>query len=71
LTLVYAHLNLLATKHKQDIIYVVGPGHGAPAILACLWLEGSLGRFYPDYSRNMTGLRNLITKFSTPSGFPR
>ena len=70
LTLVYSHLNLLATQRKQDIIFVVGPGHGAPAILASLWLEGSLERFYPEYTRNKAGLHKLITKFSTPSGFP-
>ena len=70
LTLVYSHLNLLATQKDQEFIYVVGPGHGAPAILASLWLEGSLEKFYPQYSRNMAGLHNLITKFSTPSGFP-
>lgn len=70
MTLVYSHLNLLASKHKQDIIYVVGPGHGAPAILASLWLEGSLEKFYPEYSRTKEGLHKLITKFSTPSGFP-
>jgi len=70
LTLVYSHLNLLATQRTQDIIFVVGPGHGAPAILASLWLEGSLERFYPEYSRNKEGLHKLITKFSTPSGLP-
>ena len=70
LTLVYSHLNLLITKYDLDMIYIVGPGHGAPAILASLWLEGSLERFYPQYTRNREGLYNLITKFSTPSGFP-
>lgn len=70
LTLVYSHLNLLAVQRKKDIIFVVGPGHGAPAILSSLWLEGSLERFYPEYSRNKAGLEKLITKFSTPSGFP-
>ena len=70
LTLVYSHLNLLATQRKQNIIFVVGPGHGAPAILSCLWLEGSLERFYPEYTRNKAGLHKLIAKFSTPSGFP-
>lgn len=70
LTLVYSHLNLLATQRKQDIIFVVGPGHGAPAILASLWLEGSLGKFYPEYSTTKAGFERLITKFSTPSGFP-
>ena len=71
LILVYSHLNLLIKKHDVECIYVVGPGHGAPAILASLWLEGSLGKFYPQYSRNMQGLHNLITKFSTPNGLPR
>ena len=49
---------------------MVGPGHGAPAILASLWLEGSLERFYPQYSMDRKGLSNLITGFSTPKGFP-
>lgn len=49
---------------------MVGPGHGAPAILASLWLEGSLAHFYPQYSMDKQGLHNLITGFSTPHGFP-
>ncbi|KAF7950739.1 uncharacterized protein EAE97_002291 [Botrytis byssoidea] len=70
LTLVYAHLNYLTKKNDLDMIYVVGPGHGAPAILSSLWLEGTLAKFYPKYSNNKQGLHNLITGFSTPSGFP-
>ncbi|PQE06541.1 hypothetical protein CJF32_00002307 [Rutstroemia sp. NJR-2017a WRK4] len=70
LTLVYAHLNYLTRKNDLNMIYVVGPGHGAPAILASLWLEGSLGAFYPQYSMTKQGLHNLITGFSTPHGFP-
>lgn len=46
------------------------PGHGAPAILAALWIEGSLAKFFPQYSLDKTGLKNLIAGFSTPSGFP-
>lgn len=53
------------------MMYVVGPGHGAPAILAALWLEGSLERFYPQYSRDSKGLHNLVSTFSTTSGLPR
>lgn len=66
-----AHLNLLIRKHDLDMIICVGPGHGAPAVLASLWLEGSLGKFYPKYARDRLGLHNLISKFSTPSGLPR
>lgn len=58
-------------QHDLDMIYVVGPGHGAPAILAALWIEGSLEKFYPDYARNTEGLTKLITTFSTTGGFPR
>ncbi len=67
----YSHLNFLVQKHDLDLVLVVGPGHGAPAILASLWLEGSLERFYPQYGRNKQGLHNLITRFSTPGGLPR
>lgn len=70
LTLVYAHLNYLVRKNDIDAIYVVGPGHGAPAILASLWLEGTLEKFYPQYTRDKQGMSNLITGFSTPHGFP-
>ena len=71
LTLVYAHLNRLISKTNQEMLYVVGPGHGAPAILSCLWLESSLGTFWPKYSRDKAGLQNLIAAFSVPGGFPR
>ncbi|ODH44831.1 hypothetical protein ACO22_00661 [Paracoccidioides brasiliensis] len=70
LTFVYSHLNYLISQHDLDMIYVVGRGHGAPGILAALWLEGSLERFYPDYARNAKGLTKLVTSFSTPGGFP-
>lgn len=54
------------------MIFVVGPGHGAPAALAALWLEGSLQRFFPKkYTLDKQGLHNLITGFSVPGGFPR
>lgn len=53
------------------MLFVVGPGHGAPAILAALWIEGSLERFFPQYSRDTRGLTNLISKFSTTAGLPR
>ena len=46
-------------------------GHGAPGVLACLWLEDSLAAFIPKYTRDKDGLTNLIAGFSTPSGLPR
>ncbi|KAH6913199.1 phosphoketolase [Coprinopsis sp. MPI-PUGE-AT-0042] len=70
LSLIYAHLNRLVRKTDQDLIYVVGPGHGAPAILSCLWLEDSLSNFWPDMSRDYKGLQKLISTFSVPGGFP-
>ncbi|KAJ5749161.1 uncharacterized protein N7511_010857 [Penicillium nucicola] len=70
LILVYSHLNYLIRTMDLDMLYVVGPGHGAPAMLAALWLEGSLEKFYPQYSRDSKGLHNLISTFSTPAGFP-
>lgn len=71
LVLVYSHLNYLITKYDYDMLYVVGPGHGAPAILASAWLEGSLEKFFPEYSRDTKGLSNLISRFSTTAGLPR
>ncbi|KAI6157830.1 XFP N-terminal domain-containing protein [Pisolithus tinctorius] len=70
LTLVYAHLNRIIKKTNLDSLLVVGPGHGAPGILSCLWLEDSISPFYPSYTRDRVGLTNLIRKFSAPGGFP-
>ncbi|KIK98673.1 hypothetical protein PAXRUDRAFT_823582 [Paxillus rubicundulus Ve08.2h10] len=70
LVLVYAHLNRIIKKTNLDALIVVGPGHGAPAILSCLWLEDSLAPFWQSYTRDRAGLTKLITKFSTPGGFP-
>ncbi|KAH7105198.1 phosphoketolase [Auriculariales sp. MPI-PUGE-AT-0066] len=71
LNLVYAHMNLLLKRH-QDLrsIYVTGPGHGAPAVLACLYLEGSLSHFYPNYPVTADGFEKLTKSFSWPGGFP-
>lgn len=71
LILVYSHLNFLIKTLDLDMLYVVGPGHGAPGMLAALWIEGSLEKFYPQYSRDAQGLHNLISTFSTTKGLPR
>jgi xylulose-5-phosphate/fructose-6-phosphate phosphoketolase len=61
-------LNSAISPNKM--LLVVGPGHGAPAILSNLWLEGSLEKYYPKYSADLKGAENLIKNFSWPSGFP-
>ncbi|RJQ55140.1 MAG: phosphoketolase family protein [Actinobacteria bacterium] len=70
LNIVYAHLNRLIKDTGDNIMLVVGPGHGAPAILANLWLEGSLFSHDPAYSLDMAGLRYLVRDFSWPRGAP-
>src|SRR6267154_6713072 len=71
LNLIYAHLNRLIQDTGSSVLLVVGPGHGAPAILADLYLEGTLSEYFERYSRNLTGLTNLIHDFSWPGGLPR
>ncbi|KAF8909774.1 phosphoketolase [Gymnopilus junonius] len=70
LSMVYAHVNRIIRKTGLDSLYVVGPGHGAPAILACLWLEDSLSTYMPEYTQDREGFAKLLTRFSVPGGFP-
>ncbi len=66
----YAHLNYLISKKKCSMLFIAGPGHGAPAVLANLFAEGTMGEVYPKMSRNHKGVCNLIHDFSWPGGFP-
>src|SRR3989344_4558090 len=66
----YANLNYLIKKHNLNIMFVLGPGHGFPALQANLFIEGTLKHFYPKAKRNKEGLKYLATKFSWPYGFP-
>ncbi len=70
INLLYAHLNRLIQDTGQETLLVVGPGHGAPAVLANLWLEGTLGDAYPDYSRDAAGMAAFVRAFSWPGGLP-
>ncbi|HET8913009.1 MAG TPA: phosphoketolase family protein, partial [Ktedonobacteraceae bacterium] len=70
INMIYAHLNRLIVHRHLNMFLVTGPGHGAPANLANLYLEGSLEHFYPTLSRNMIGLTDLVRRFSWPGGFP-
>ena len=70
LNLLYVHLNRLICDTDASILYVTGPGHGAPAILANLWLEGTYSEVYPEVSRDERGMLSLFQRFSTPGGVP-
>jgi xylulose-5-phosphate/fructose-6-phosphate phosphoketolase len=66
----YAHLNRAITVHDLDMMFVLGPGHGFPAIQANLFLEGTLSKYYPQIPRTTVGVAELFKKFSWPYGFP-
>ncbi len=70
INLVYAHLNHLIMRYDLDMFLVTGPGHGAPANLANLYLEGSLHKFYPGLTLDKAGLHEFVRSFSWPGGFP-
>jgi xylulose-5-phosphate/fructose-6-phosphate phosphoketolase len=67
---IYAHLNRVIGKYDLDMIYVSGPGHGGPAVVANTYLEGSYSEVYPDISRDEAGLQKLFLQFSFPGGIP-
>src|SRR5438094_6616896 len=69
-TLVYTHLNRLIGRHDANVIYLSGPGHGGPAIVAQVYLEGTYSEIYPDVSRDVRGMQRLFRQFSTPGGIP-
>ncbi len=70
LNLVYVHLNRLIKKYDLDSVYMAGPGHGGPALIANVWLEGSYSEFFPEVPRNGEGMLRLFRQFSTPGGVP-
>jgi xylulose-5-phosphate/fructose-6-phosphate phosphoketolase len=70
LSLLYMHLNRLIVEQDANIIYLAGPGHGGPALVANVYLEGTYSEIYPKISRDVTGLRRLFRQFSTPGGIP-
>ncbi len=70
LNLIYVHLNRLIQDTGANIIYLAGPGHGGPAILANVYLEGTYSEVYPQISADLAGMRRLFRQFSTPGGVP-
>jgi xylulose-5-phosphate/fructose-6-phosphate phosphoketolase len=70
LNFVYAHLNRVITRRDLNMMYVIGPGHGGPALLANTWLEGSYSAANPGVPRDEKGMRELFRQFSFPGGVP-
>jgi xylulose-5-phosphate/fructose-6-phosphate phosphoketolase len=70
LNLIYAHLNRQIRQRELDAIYVTGPGHGGPGLVANTYLEGTYSEVYPHIGRDETGLRRLFRQFSFPGGIP-
>ena len=70
INLVYAHLNHLIMRYDLDMFLVTGPGHGAPANLANLYLENTLHDYYPELTLDRAGVEKFVRRFSWPGGFP-
>ncbi|HEY7293757.1 MAG TPA: phosphoketolase family protein [Dehalococcoidia bacterium] len=70
LSFIYVQLNRLIREHDANVIYLAGPGHGGPALLANVYLEGTYSEIYPDVSLDAAGMRRLFRQFSTPGGVP-
>ena len=70
LNFVYAHMNRVIRRHNRDAIFVCGPGHGGPAVVASTYLEGSYTELYPHITRDEAGMRALFHQFSFPGGIP-
>jgi xylulose-5-phosphate/fructose-6-phosphate phosphoketolase len=67
---IYTHLNRVINKYDLNMIYVSGPGHGGPAVVAHTYLEGTYSEIYPDISQDAVGLQKLFLQFSFPGGIP-
>jgi xylulose-5-phosphate/fructose-6-phosphate phosphoketolase len=70
LNLIYAHMNRAIRARDLDAIYVAGPGHGGPGLVANTYLEGTYSEVYPDISTDVEGMRRLFRQFSFPGGIP-
>jgi xylulose-5-phosphate/fructose-6-phosphate phosphoketolase len=70
LNFIYVHLNRLIKEKDLDVIYITGPGHGAPGIVANTYLEGTYSELYPEVSQDAQGMKRLFRQFSFPGGIP-
>lgn len=70
LNFIYVHLNRIIKARDLDMIYIAGPGHGGPALVSNVWLEGTYSEYYPDVSFDEQGMKRLFRQFSFPGGIP-
>ncbi|MBA3722041.1 MAG: phosphoketolase family protein [Parachlamydiaceae bacterium] len=70
LNFIYAHLNRMIKAHDLDMIFLAGPGHGGPGVVANVYLEGTYTEYYPNISQDTEGLQKLFKQFSFPGGIP-
>ncbi|MEO6270993.1 MAG: phosphoketolase, partial [Lautropia sp.] len=70
LNFIYVHLNRVITQGDLNVLYVTGPGHGGPGLVANTWLEGSYTEYYPEITRDIAGMKRLFKQFSFPGGIP-
>src|SRR5262245_29510820 len=70
LNFLYVHLNRVIRKHEATMMYIIGPGHGGPALVAQAYLEGTYSEVYPEVSQDEDGLKRLFKQFSFPGGIP-
>ena len=70
LNFIYVHLNRVIKKHDLNMIYITGPGHGGPGLVANAYLEGTYSEVYPNISQDEEGMKRLFKQFSFPGGIP-
>ncbi len=70
LNFIYVHLNRVIKKYDLDMIYITGPGHGGPGLVANTYLEGTYSEIYPNISQDEEGMKKLFKQFSFPGGIP-
>ena len=70
LNFIYVHLNRVIKKHDLNMLYITGPGHGGPGLVANAYLEGTYSEVYPNISQDEEGMKRLFTQFSFPGGIP-
>ena len=70
LSLLYSHLNRVIRRTGRSVLFITGPGHGGPALVANVWLEGTYTEIYDEVTRDIRGMTRLFRQFSTPGGIP-